>query len=48
MLKMDNVDQVDRLGGRVAIVPSATFENIGSGDAPWFSMFTLPADRGQL
>jgi hypothetical protein len=42
MLKMDDIDQLVRLDGRVAIAPSAYFENIGSGDAPWFNMFALP------
>jgi hypothetical protein len=43
MLKMDRIDQIARSGGRVAVAPSAEFENIGNGDAPWFNIFTVPA-----
>jgi len=39
MLKLDSVNQVAREGGRVAIAPSAYFENIGTADVPWFSQF---------
>lgn len=39
MLKMDEVSEVARLGGRVAIVPTAYFENIGTADVPWFAQF---------
>lgn len=31
-----------RAGNRVAITPSAYFENIGSADLPWYAMFTRP------
>ena len=39
MLKLDSVSQVAREGGRVAIAPSAYFENVGTADVPWFSQF---------
>ncbi len=39
MLKLDYVNQVARENGRVAIAPSAYFENIGSADVPWFAQF---------
>ncbi len=39
MLKLDSVNQVAREGGRVAIAPSAYFENIGTADVPWFAQF---------
>jgi hypothetical protein len=42
MLRMQSVSQIIRLNGRVAIAPSAYFENIGNGDAPWFTMFATP------
>jgi hypothetical protein len=45
MLKIDEVSEVARLGGRVAIVPTAYFENIGSADVPWFAQF---ADTRQV
>ncbi len=43
LTRMDNVDQVFRSGGRVALAPSAYFSNVGSADLPWFSMFAIPA-----
>ena len=39
MLKMEYVNQVARESGRVAIAPSAYFENIGTADVPWFAQF---------
>ena len=45
MLKMDEVSEVARLNSRVAIVPTAYFENIGSADVPWFAQF---ADTRQV
>ena len=39
MLKLENVNQVARESGRVAIAPSAYFENIGTADVPWFAQF---------
>ncbi len=39
MLKLESVNQVARENGRVAIAPSAYFENIGSADVPWFAQF---------
>lgn len=42
LTRMDNVDQVFRSGGRVALAPSAYFRNVGSADLPWFGMFATP------
>jgi hypothetical protein len=44
MTAMDAVSQTTRLNGRVAITPSAYFENISSNtaDIPWFGMFANP------
>ena len=39
MLRLDSVNQVARESGRVAIAPSAYFENIGTADVPWFAQF---------
>ena len=39
MLDLESVNQIAREGGRVALAPSAYFENIGSADIPWFSQF---------
>ena len=39
MLKLPVVSQIARLDGRVALAPSAYFENIGNADIPWFAQF---------
>jgi len=44
MLRLDSVNQVAREGGRVAIAPSAYFENIGTADVPWFAQFADTRD----
>ncbi len=51
-LELQRMDQIVetatlRTGNRIAITPSAYFENIGSADLPWYSMFTIPAPAGQ-
>ena len=48
MLKLPAVNQIVREGGRVAIAPSAYFENIGNADIPWFAQFadSRNADAG--
>ena len=39
MLKLSTVSQIARQDGKVAIAPSAYFENIGNADVPWFAQF---------
>ena len=39
MLKLPITSQIAREDGRVALAPSAYFENIGNADIPWFAQF---------
>ncbi|MEM6455129.1 MAG: hypothetical protein AAF772_08555 [Acidobacteriota bacterium] len=43
---ISSIQQVAREAGvRVAISPSATLENVGQGDVPWYQAFTTPSDQ---
>ncbi len=40
LIAMNTVQQVNSSGGQIAIAPSATLENIGTADVPWYDKFT--------
>lgn len=44
MLKLPIVSQIAREDGKVALAPSAYFENIGNADIPWFAQFADSRD----
>ena len=56
LINIGSVDPMNKIVGQVAIAPSATLENVGTADVPWYDKFTTtsamqsypePYDRDQ-
>lgn len=40
LIGMNAIQQVNTIGSQIAIAPSATLENVGTADVPWYEKFT--------